>query len=316
MKKVIIIGVTFLVLSMAPLFILISMFASPISFVNSLFSSDDYTVEEVCELADLHYETDEYLNDYQDFYKPIIDEAKNSYDVTIPLKWLVTTNLSAEIKPDINIVNEQVEASIEKEEIYDAKGNVIDIIYSLTDIDIYLNRLKQQNPWRDKWYKISVSKVKELIDCSSKAEQMGQGGIPENLDELLENYSFSYPFEHKANINAPFGYSAIYGTVFHNGIDLGFNGVYGEPIYSSTEGIVTFSGVDPDGANVVLIRYGELSILYGHMENRSPLSVGDAVVQGDFIGTVGSTGNSTGPHLHFEIQQGSHRYDPALFIDF
>lgn len=321
MKKVIAIICTILTcffLLFAPILIIGTLVSVPFEFINSLLNDDQVETDDLCVLIGLHYETEDALNDYQTYYKPAIDENKHTRDMEISLPWLSIINLAAQVEPTGTIVRSQIDAMTNVEYIYDEKGNVIDVLYSLSDLDTYITRIRQQLPWSSSWDNVTQEKIKKLMDCNESAsiEQVGQSGVPDNLEEMLETYDFAYPFHRRANINAPFGFSAIYGSIFHNGIDLGFDGVYGEPIYSSTKGIVTFSGIDPDGANVVLIRYGELSILYGHMENRSPLSVGDAVEQGDFIGTVGSTGNSTGPHLHFEIQQGNKRYDPALFIEF
>lgn len=316
MRKILVIIIIAFFLFAFPVFVVISMIATPISFINSLLGSNGYEVASICELVYVHTLGDDYLDDFQNYYEPAISTGKNSYDVDIPIEWLLSPNLSAEARPDASIISDQIDSMLEEEYIYGPDGSVIDVIYYLTDLHTYLSRLSHLDPWSEKWSGIGIGKIEELVECSDHSGQIGQSGRPEDLEDMLKEYDFEYPFHKKANINAPFGYSAIYGKTFHNGIDLGFNGTYGEPIYSSTDGVVSFSGKDSYGANVVVVRYGELSILYGHMENPSPFRNGDPIVQGDFIGTVGSTGNSTGPHLHFEIQHGSRRYDPEYFIDF
>lgn len=104
---------------------------------------------------------------------------------------------------------------------------------------------------------------------------------------------------------------AIRGGRSHSGIDLGAN--TGTPIYSSTDGIVTLSGTSGGYGNCVIVDAGNgLEIVYGHM---SKIDVGlGKVNKGQRIGKVGSTGNSSGPHLHFEIRKNGVPINPAPFL--
>ncbi len=75
------------------------------------------------------------------------------------------------------------------------------------------------------------------------------------------------------------------------------------PIYAASSGTVTathWAGQDSYGWHIVISHAGGLSTLYGHMVRPTTLQVGQKVKAGQHIGYVGSTGNSTGPHLHFE----------------
>jgi murein DD-endopeptidase MepM/ murein hydrolase activator NlpD len=66
--------------------------------------------------------------------------------------------------------------------------------------------------------------------------------------------------------------------------------------------------------NYVVVSHGTgNTTLYAHLSKRS-VKVGDAVAQGDVLGVTGSTGNSTGPHLHFEITEGGNRVDPLKYL--
>ena len=97
----------------------------------------------------------------------------------------------------------------------------------------------------------------------------------------------------------------------HGGLDISDGGVYGQPIYASASGTVTFSGGDNSGyGNYVIIDHGSgYTTLYGHCSSLVAVT-GQYVNQGDLIGYVGSTGNSTGPHLHFEIRLNGEKMDP------
>lgn len=85
----------------------------------------------------------------------------------------------------------------------------------------------------------------------------------------------------------------------HTGTDIAAN--LGTKIYSSTEGEVVLASEEGDYGKHLKIQIGEVSIIYAHCNNLY-VKQGDHVTQGQEIAEVGSTGNSTGPHLHFEIR--------------
>ena len=95
----------------------------------------------------------------------------------------------------------------------------------------------------------------------------------------------------------------------HTGIDLAQ--VPGAPVYAANSGGVLFSGFSQWGyGNTIVLGHGPFSTLYGHLSGRN-LSCGQTAAVGDIIGTVGSTGNSSGPHLHFEIRYNDQPSDPS-----
>lgn len=115
------------------------------------------------------------------------------------------------------------------------------------------------------------------------------------------------------------GFGARWGTL-HKGID--FGQPIGTPVKASDAGVVVvtmhmaISGSGFGGyGNVIEIQHGNEFTLYGHLSEIG-VSVGQKVKQGDVIGKVGNTGNSTGPHLHFEIrkQQMGGQVDPAPIL--
>ena len=104
----------------------------------------------------------------------------------------------------------------------------------------------------------------------------------------------------------------------HKGIDVAAGA--GTPIISPWPGKVIINKNNPKGYGwYTVIDHGNFATLYGHMSQQSPLAVGSQVNTGDVIGMVGSTGASTGPHLHFEVRPGSGNYfnrspvDPLTF---
>ncbi len=106
-------------------------------------------------------------------------------------------------------------------------------------------------------------------------------------------------------VTAPFGQD---GNRFHYGVDLGWSSSKGGPnvnIYSMNDGIVTQKGYNNSAGNYIWIQtdMGDTRYLHRYLHLNAPakVNIGDKVVRGQTIGNMGTTGDSTGPHLHFEL---------------
>ena len=98
----------------------------------------------------------------------------------------------------------------------------------------------------------------------------------------------------------------------HTGVDIG--AAYGTPIFAANGGRVTLAGWNSGYGNCVIIDHGGgKATLYAHMSSIG-VSNGQAVTKGQTIGRVGSTGNSTGPHIHFEILINGTAVDPMQYF--
>ena len=103
------------------------------------------------------------------------------------------------------------------------------------------------------------------------------------------------------------GYSRL-----HTGLDIG--NAYGTPIWSAGAGTVIYSGWRGGYGNAVVVDHGGgVSTLYGHLNERL-VAEGDTVDRGEWVGLMGSTGLSTGPHLHFEVRVGGSARDPLIYL--
>lgn len=116
-------------------------------------------------------------------------------------------------------------------------------------------------------------------------------------------------------ITSPFGWRThpITGAQrFHSGIDIG--GDYGDPIYAAQAGTVEYAGWISGYGNAVIINHGGgISTLYGHCQSLE-VSTGQSVAQGELIAECGSTGNSTGPHCHFEVRVSGEPVNPLEYL--
>lgn len=113
-------------------------------------------------------------------------------------------------------------------------------------------------------------------------------------------------------ISSPYGPRTLYGMYdFHRGIDIAGSGINGQPVYAANGGtVVTVVKLHYSYGNYIVINHGGgKSTLYAHLSSLN-VTQGQSVNKGDIIGKVGSTGNSTGPHLHFEIRIDGVTVDP------
>ncbi|WP_020167725.1 MULTISPECIES: M23 family metallopeptidase [Methylotenera] len=121
-------------------------------------------------------------------------------------------------------------------------------------------------------------------------------------------------------INAAFN-SSSYGwrvdpfngnEAFHEGLD--FSADTGTPIWAAADGIVTSAERTPDYGNIVKIDHGSgLETRYAHA-SKLLVKAGERVVKGQIVAQVGSTGRSTGPHLHYEIRLNGNALDPRKYL--
>jgi murein DD-endopeptidase MepM/ murein hydrolase activator NlpD len=100
--------------------------------------------------------------------------------------------------------------------------------------------------------------------------------------------------------------------IFHEGVDLA--APRGTPVLACSDGTVEETGSDPIYGNYIILRHaGKRESLYGHLQSIK-IELHQKVKSGTILGTVGSTGQSTGPHLHFEIRENGVAKNPAGFI--
>jgi len=150
------------------------------------------------------------------------------------------------------------------------------------------------------------------------AQSNNVGQIPTSSGHSTQ-YRFIWP-EPQAQISQPFGPSPYwfeppYGSYphFHTGIDL--VEPFGSPVFAADDGVVAAVGNNGSGYGifVVIVHAGGLDTLYGHLSS-ALVKVGQTVSQGTPVGPEGSTGNSTGPHLHFELRINQKPVNPAPYL--
>lgn len=138
---------------------------------------------------------------------------------------------------------------------------------------------------------------------------LADGALFENTAALLTEA----PLRGTYFMSEDFG--KISETLFHNGIDLTATGIEGAEIHAFADGTILEAGFDNSNGNYLLIDHGNgLQSFYAHCRALYA-KAGDTVRKGDVIATVGSSGWSTGPHLHFELRKDGTTVDPAPYLN-
>lgn len=161
--------------------------------------------------------------------------------------------------------------------------------------------------------KIITEPINEIVQVGTKSNAYG--------GSYSSSTGFIWPTRGAYRVSSHYGYrsASVSGWSYHGGIDivLGYGSSAGIPVIASASGTVVtaYSGWRGYGHTVVIDHGGGIKTRYAHMYPGSiAVRVGQKVYQGQQIGRIGSTGNSTGPHLHFEMLIGGRKVNPYPYI--
>ena len=155
--------------------------------------------------------------------------------------------------------------------------------------------------------------VKDLIQERQLQREAASQSSGSDAEYVQGTGQLSWPCS--GVITSPQGYRVhpIFGTtIYHSGMDIGVD--YGTPIHAADSGTVIYSGWISGYGNAVIIDHGNgMETLYGHNQSLY-VSEGQSVSKGEVIAGAGSTGNSTGPHCHFEVRINGSPVDPMGYL--
>lgn len=175
---------------------------------------------------------------------------------------------------------------------------------------------------KEKTFKESLADLRALIDLLEKAKlkeddvnsQIAKKSV--ELNNYLDSLPTYWPID---SMSAPTsGFEMRFHPIYkknlhHDGIDIGEKS--GSPIYAAGSGKVILAGYNGGYGRCIIIDHGNgFKTLYGHLSSCS-VKEGDWVKKGQQIGKMGNTGNSTGPHLHFEVRINDVAVDPLQFLE-
>ena len=209
-------------------------------------------------------------------------------------------------------VVEETRAALEKQRAEeerltkDAEEKHMELLIKKHDKDKLLEMMKYDREVSQRAYDELIAasqEVERLIQASRYRYQFPGGGSGAMIWPLIGEITSEYGWRTHP----------IYGDArYHSGMDIG--GDYGDPILAAAAGIVTYSGwISGYGYAIIIDHGGGISTLYGHNEALA-VAEGQTVSQGQVIAYCGSTGNSTGPHCHFEVREGGEPVDPMGYL--
>ncbi|MFQ5788254.1 MAG: M23 family metallopeptidase, partial [Thermodesulfobacteriota bacterium] len=212
----------------------------------------------------------------------------------------------------------------QKRELIDQLNNQTDVLSEMTKDELILkSRLIEIEE--------KLLEMEELLDKKGINKKLAVGGeyIPadsldlsyfdnmeKGIDELfnaMKGFPLGKPI--KTHIESDFGYRKDpfhSKPAFHPGID--FDAKYGQTVFATADGIVEKAGwYHSYGRTVIINHQNGYQTLYGHL-SKVTVKNGQKVNTGDIIGKAGSTGRSTGTHLHYEILNGGKKINPSKFL--
>lgn len=254
-----------------------------ISYVDVLFGAKDF--------ADLMTR--------MDVLKRII---KHDYDLIMKVKEEKATveNTRAQLEKD------KAEAEVL---VADAQAKKAKVEDKESEQQVLLDQAIYDRNTSERMYEEIMAASQEVANMirRSQMSSAGYSGAPAGAGGMI--WPISGP------ITSEFGWRThpIFGTArFHSGLDIG--GDYGMPIYAAASGTVIYAGWISGYGNAVIIDHGGgVTTLYGHNDSLN-VSEGENVAQGQVIAMCGSTGNSTGPHCHFEVRENGEPVSPYGYL--
>lgn len=154
----------------------------------------------------------------------------------------------------------------------------------------------------------------DILDqiAAAKAAQQASGGASSTITNTYTGGVLGWPSTARGTITSPFGWRTFRGVPNnHTGLDIAVP--MGTPVLACEDGVVTGSGWRNSYGNCITIDHGSITTLYAH-NSVLQVSVGQTVKKGQQIALAGSTGNSTGPHIHLGVIQNGQYVDPAPYV--
>lgn len=224
-----------------------------------------------------------------------LNESKSELE-TEKQKLVVKQNELQEVEADIQSTLNEIETKSQEVE-----ARLAELDASATEIEGNLEDFNDQ----EKKIKAAIAAI------NANSSKSVVPSVPSSGFMFPIGYSAAY-------ISSGFGYrsASISGNSFHGGIDITGGGIYGQPVYASRAGtvIVAEHYSNSGYGHYVMLDHGDgYQTLYGHCSSVA-VNEGAYVSQGQVIAYVGSTGNSTGPHLHFEVRYNNTRVNPLAYV--
>ena len=222
----------------------------------------------------------------------------------------------------LDLANSKTEISKTQTELESAKAEKNKQVAKLSgeekEIQAKIEQLKEDNKKIDAEIAAAQAKIQAELERRKKeqANNSSSNSNSSSSSSTSGNASSNTKVSGSGFIRPVAGYSVTTGWYYssgsvHGAVDFSGSGIYGKPVLAVADGIVvtTQSLTTSYGNYIIIAHYNGLYTLYAHgVAGSIAVSPGQTVTQGQQIMKVGSTGNSTGPHLHFEVRTSPGKY--------
>ena len=258
----------------------LSNFLVAIGYVNTIVDSVYEIVEQLNALQKLASNQTEFLTQREDERVEIVTNLQNEE--------VRKNQISIEAKNYAEEIEEKIEAVEREKKIVESKKS--QVIKSRQNAQNLLNQANKELEKLDKEH-ADLEKLEDAIQADIERLSSSGGVAPDKL---------SWPVK-TGYVSSGYKWRRLGGTTsFHGAIDIA--APRGTPIYAAGGGVVILARYYGNAGRTVFIDHGGgMTTLYFHMD-KILVSVGQSVISGDQIGTIGTTGRTTGPHLHFETR--------------
>lgn len=183
---------------------------------------------------------------------------------------------------------------------------------NITIAEKYETELKEMTSTDDAVSKLYVAPKKVTVASTAKKTSSGSVNTATTISGTKVSLGISLIKPVSGIISSRFGARSSIRSSAHTGLDIATS--TGTPVSAAASGTVTFSGWKGSYGKLIVVTHSNgVQTYYGHC-SQLYASVGQTVSQGQKIAAVGSTGNSTGPHLHFEIRVNGVAYNPQNYL--
>lgn len=298
-------------------------------------SKEEYS-EKQTTISNLQDELNSYLAQYNKRQNASAERIRCIYKTkhTLILDLLISTNSISQFLDRIYYQNLIIQSDKKKMQQLRAEAKKIALLKQRLELERrQLSRIIRDIDRENSNIKVTIRQNKSMIEKiqkdkrayeRSERELMRQSAsltsmISKTTKNSGVNVSSGFILPVAGRVTSPFGWRThpiFKSKIFHTGIDYGVP--YGTPIKAANSGKVIYSGWYGGYGKVVILDHGSCTgspttTLYAHMSQQK-VSVGQNVVRGQTIGLVGTTGYSTGPHLHFEVRINGKPQNPNNYL--
>lgn len=291
-------------------------------------------------LSQTAYELEENRRQEEETYALFCSRARVMEEEGVPSFWTVLfkatsfsdllsrlSDVQVVIDYDQSVLNElrSIKAEIEEKQLYQEglKSEAEAAKLTLEQQKKELDEQREEANQLVKELEANVQENEDILKEIDEEEERIQKEILKKTEELAAQMNWSasvggyiWPVTSSRRITSNYGprNTGIKGaSTNHKGVDIGGVG-YSTKVLATKAGVVITSAYASSYGNYVVISHGSgNTTLYAHMSSRS-VKAGDKVTQGQVIGITGSTGVSSGPHLHYEITENGKRVDPKQYL--